>query len=142
MKTPVLSPAAQRRWSARTFVFLVLLLAVALTPATRADDAKPWRWEPSLVPRALVVEGLWSDFFRIEPAMHSAGLRYEQAYISRSPYFGGYSRLYHMPTDAELSPYLKYGFGALKCPAGGNYTINPTDQLPTCSVPNHRLPPE
>ena len=47
-----------------------------------------------------------------------------------------------MPTDAELSPYLKYGFGALKCPAGGNYTINPTDQLPTCSVPNHRLPPE
>ena len=71
--------------------------------SAHAANAPAWKWEPSLVPRALVVEGLWSDFFRIEPAMHSAGLLSQHAYISRSPYFGGYSRLYNLPKDAELN---------------------------------------
>ncbi len=92
--------AVLRHLRTHAFVVLALMLVCAWV---RADDAKPWHWEPSLVPRALVIEGLWTDFFRIEPALHGAGLLSQQAYISRSPYFAGYSRLYHIPNDAELN---------------------------------------
>jgi competence protein ComGC len=44
------------------------------------------------------------------------------------------------PTPQDLDTYLKNGFSALKCPAGGVYTINPVGESPTCSIPSHRLP--
>jgi hypothetical protein len=69
----------------------------AAEPATEA-----WTWKPSLVPKALIIEGLWSDHFRITPALHEVGIRYQQAYVSRSPYFGGYTRFYHLPAAEEL----------------------------------------
>ena len=90
----------------RTKLFRTILLLLACSivgNVARAEDVPIWKWTSSLVPRALVIEGLWTDFFRIEPALHSAGLLSQQAYISRSPYFGGYSRLYNIPKDAELN---------------------------------------
>ena len=44
------------------------------------------------------------------------------------------------PTAQDLAPYLKQGFGALRCPAGGTYTINAVGKNPMCSIPSHRLP--
>jgi hypothetical protein len=43
------------------------------------------------------------------------------------------------PSPQDLAPYLQRGFGSLVCPAGGTYSINPVDQNPTCSVPDHQL---
>jgi len=42
-----------------------------------------------------------------------------------------------MPQMSELAPYLK--FPALVCPAGGNYTLNAVNIVPTCSQPGHTL---
>jgi hypothetical protein len=43
------------------------------------------------------------------------------------------------PTGHELDIYLKHGFNALVCPAGGRYSINSVGQKPTCSIPGHQL---
>ena len=43
------------------------------------------------------------------------------------------------PTAQDLEGYLRGGFSALKCPAGGVYTINAVGEAPTCSIPGHRL---
>jgi hypothetical protein len=43
------------------------------------------------------------------------------------------------PTPADLDKYLKNGFGSLKCPKGGTYTINPVGTKPACSIPEHEL---
>jgi len=40
-----------------------------------------------------------------------------------------------VPTESDLAPYLKNGMP--KCPAGGEYTINPAGEPPTCSIPTH-----
>ena len=44
------------------------------------------------------------------------------------------------PTAADLDVYLRGGFGSLKCPAKGTYTIGPVGKPPTCSVSGHELP--
>jgi hypothetical protein len=45
-----------------------------------------------------------------------------------------------VPTLRELLPYLKDNvFPA--CPAGGTYSINSVDEVPTCTIPGHALPP-
>lgn len=44
-----------------------------------------------------------------------------------------------VPTPADLDKHLPNGFAALKCPAGGSYTINRVDTPPTCTIPNHVL---
>jgi general secretion pathway protein G len=44
------------------------------------------------------------------------------------------------PTAQDLNKYVKGGLSALKCPAGGTYTINAVGEKPTCSIPTHRLP--
>ena len=43
-------------------------------------------------------------------------------------------------TPADLNPYLRTPFPAIKCPAGGTYSINKIGEPPTCSVPGHKLP--
>jgi hypothetical protein len=45
-----------------------------------------------------------------------------------------------VPTSHDLDIYLKNGFSALVCPAGGTYSINSVGQKPTCSIPSHKLP--
>ena len=45
-----------------------------------------------------------------------------------------------VPTPADLDKHLPAGFAALKCPAGGTYTINRVDAKPACTIPNHVLP--
>jgi type II secretory pathway pseudopilin PulG len=38
-------------------------------------------------------------------------------------------------TAQDVSPYLSTGFSGLRCPkGGGQYTINPLDKDPSCSV--------
>jgi hypothetical protein len=45
------------------------------------------------------------------------------------------------PAVQDLDPYFRQGgFSAMKCPAGGVYTINTAGEKPTCSIPTHRLP--
>ena len=44
------------------------------------------------------------------------------------------------PTAADLDPYIKGGFDSLHCPAGGEYSINPVGELPTCTVRGHQMP--
>jgi hypothetical protein len=96
-----------------------VLAAILVARPARAEDprADAWQWAPSPVPRALVVEGLWSDYFRWEPAMHEAGLLYQQAYVSRSPYFQPYTRLYHAPGREELQRYSVIVIANLDAPA-------------------------
>ena len=36
-------------------------------------------------------------------------------------------------TTAEVEPFLREGFAALKCPAGGTYAIEPLGTDPVCS---------
>lgn len=36
--------------------------------------------------------------------------------------------------EAEVSQYIKSGFGGLHCPQGGQYAINPVGQDPECST--------
>ena len=45
-----------------------------------------------------------------------------------------------VPTVQDLTPYLKDGVLPV-CPEGGTYTINAAGELPTCTIPNHVLPP-
>ncbi len=37
-------------------------------------------------------------------------------------------------TAQDVSPYLRTGFASLRCPKGGQYTINPLDKDPACST--------
>jgi uncharacterized membrane protein len=48
-------------------------------------------------PRALLVEGLWSDTFRLREACSSAGFLPEAAFKSRSPFMNPNDRLFDMP---------------------------------------------
>jgi hypothetical protein len=45
-------------------------------------------------------------------------------------------------TEADIKPYIKLrpNEDFLKCPAGGIYTIGAVGEIPTCSVPGHKLP--
>ena len=43
------------------------------------------------------------------------------------------------PTQSELTHFLKNGQFPT-CPAGGVYTINSIGEVPTCSIPKHKLP--
>ena len=43
-----------------------------------------------------------------------------------------------VPTQKDLLPYLKNNVFP-DCPAGGTYSINRVDQVPTCSFPGHVL---
>jgi hypothetical protein len=97
---------------------LASIVVFACTFGLAADpSAKPWHWAPSLVPKALVIEGLWADYFHWEPGLHEAGLLYQAAYVSRSPYFQPYTRLYHMPAREELQRYSVVVIANLDAPA-------------------------
>lgn len=41
------------------------------------------------------------------------------------------------PEMVQLLPYMLDH--PMRCPIGGRYTINPVNQKPTCSVPNHQI---
>ena len=45
-----------------------------------------------------------------------------------------------VPTVRDLLPYRKDNVFP-PCPAGGTYSINPVDAVPTCTVQGHALPP-
>ena len=54
-------------------------------------ETTTWQWQSAAMPRAYVIEGMWSDFFQIVPALHSAGIRYTCISLNELP-----------ATDAEL----------------------------------------
>ena len=121
-------PRAHTRRAAETFksaLMLTTTLGMALTlmfhglvAAAAAEANKDtWSWKPSLVPKALVIEGLWTDYFRVTPALHDAGIRYHQSYVSRSPYFGGYTRFYHLPAVEELKGFSVIVIANLDAPS-------------------------
>lgn len=43
------------------------------------------------------------------------------------------------PVPADLAPYIKGGWDAMKCPLGGTSSINPIGVAPTCSISEHEL---
>jgi type II secretory pathway pseudopilin PulG len=45
-----------------------------------------------------------------------------------------------VPTDADLFGSNSFIRVKPTCPGGGNYTIGPVDDPPTCTVPTHVLP--
>lgn len=45
-----------------------------------------------------------------------------------------------VPTVRDLLPYLKDGIFPV-CPAGGAYSLNTVDAIPTCTIQGHALPP-
>jgi uncharacterized membrane protein len=100
-------------------LLLGAVIAMLACPTAEAADAQAaaWQWAPSPVPKALVIEGLWSDYFRWEPAMHEAGLLYQAAYVSRSPYRNPYTQLLHLPTREELQRYSVIVIANLDAPA-------------------------
>ena len=73
---------------------LILAGLVALTAA-------PLGFAVAGVPRALLVEGLWSDTIRLREACAAAGISYETAYESRSPYFNPDNKLFNMPEKLD-----------------------------------------
>lgn len=98
--------------------FALARLILDVNPAVAAEAGKEaWVWKPSLLPKALVLEGLWTDYFRVTPALHDAGIRYHQSYVSRSPYFGGYTRFYHLPAIDELKSYSVIVIANLDAPS-------------------------
>ena len=105
------STSAAGLWLALVCCCFSLLSHAAAAPASE------WRWQPALVPKALLIEGLWTDHFRLTPALHDAGLRYHASYVSRSPYFGGYTRFYHLPEPAELNRFSVIVIANLDAPS-------------------------
>lgn len=43
-----------------------------------------------------------------------------------------------LPTEADLAPYIRGGFDAIQCPAGGTIEINSLDEEPSCSIHGSR----
>ena len=41
-----------------------------------------------------------------------------------------------VPTMADIAPYMK---GVPSCPAGGVYTVGSLNELPTCSMKDHKI---
>ena len=74
---------------------LTVLLTATTLPALAETNA--WQWQSSLLPRARVWEGLWSDFFQIVPALHQAGLPYSRVTINELPSTDG-----DLPHDAVI----------------------------------------
>jgi len=148
---------------------IFLLLLGALTWPAAADEA--WQWEPALAPRALLIEGLWSDHFRLEPALHQAGIGYQQAYVSRSPFLAGSPQLFNMPPAEDLRRFSVIVIANLDAPtvtparlkairefvaqggglvvlggywafSRGAYAGTPLEEmLPVTFPPEHRIPP-
>jgi hypothetical protein len=44
-----------------------------------------------------------------------------------------------VPASEDINPYLRTRVDLLKCPAGGEYTLNSVEEPPSCSVPGHEL---
>ena len=58
--------------------FLAVIL-IATTPVAFAETSA-WQWQSTLVPKARVFAGPWSEYFQIESALHRAGLPYNINY--------------------------------------------------------------
>ena len=63
--------------------FLTCILAA--TTLTAFAETNTWQWQSAPMPRAYVIEGMWSDFFQIVPALHSVGLRYTCVSLNELP---------------------------------------------------------
>ena len=67
-----------------------LLIAMTMLPAiwpyasatAEGEEPPQWRWEPALLPKALAVEGLWTDTWRLREALRRVGLPCDGAYRS------------------------------------------------------------
>ena len=67
----------------------VILLVMATLAIARPHAALPggdsglqWRWQPSLLPKALLVEGMWTDTYRLRESVRRVGMPCEGAYRS------------------------------------------------------------
>ena len=62
----------------------VLLLAMWPHGSLWAEggDGTRWHWQPALLPKALAVEGMWTDTYRLRESLRDAGIPCEGAYRS------------------------------------------------------------
>jgi len=87
-----------RRRAISRHILVALLLATGLA-AARSDAAEDWRWRASLAPRALLYEGLWSDYFHPRKAADAAGMSIRAGYVSVSAYWGPGKRILGLSAD-------------------------------------------
>lgn len=68
-----------RSYGTRMAIFLLAALGFVRPSLTFAEQpAVPeiaWRWEKTIVPRALVIPGLWGEYFRVDEALDRMGFR-------------------------------------------------------------------
>ncbi len=77
--TNSLQPTALKP-SACVSLMMVLQVAIGLIVSTgRAGEptSVPWSWEKTVVPRVLIVDGLWGEYFKAGEAADKAGMRYD-----------------------------------------------------------------
>ncbi len=66
---------------------LIATAAMAESPATASVPApSEWAWQKTTVPLALVVRGLWGEYFRVDEALDKAGFRQHNDFKDLSRY--------------------------------------------------------
>ncbi len=77
----------------------VLFLAAVVRGA---EPAKAWQWRRAVAPKAVLAEGVWSEYFKVREALHTAGIPFSDGYVSMSGYWGYRSFLLGIPKNEEF----------------------------------------
>lgn len=101
-------PSLQRKW------VVALQVAAGLMAATRGWGGEPEQpvltWEKTLVPRVLVVRGLWGECFRTAEACDKAGMRHDGNLLSLTNASSPYSVVVLVNKQAD-----HLGAGLMEC---------------------------
>ncbi len=64
-----------RRFVASLFAVLALAMTAFSETAPAASASTEWQWKSTVLPKAVVVEGIWAEWFRVDEALDKAGIR-------------------------------------------------------------------
>jgi len=135
---------------------LIVFIALASTTLASTND---WHWQPSILPKAYVIEGLWSDYFQIVPALHTAGLPSTRIPVTEltatDPGLAQHAVIVLGNTDAilltkprlaRIQEFVANGGGLVvlggECGFGrGGYTNTPLETIVPATFPNEHLIP-
>lgn len=82
MNCPYSWPITKAKWLHAAFTTVILFIFIIIsTPANAA-----WRWRKTTLPVALVVEGLWAEYFKVPEALDKIGMRCDSA-MRELPYY-------------------------------------------------------
>jgi len=77
---------------------LQLLLLMLLTGITFGEESE-WHWQSTRLPQAKLIEGLWTEQFRLTEAVHHAGMPYQRMYSARNAYWRPNAQLINLSND-------------------------------------------